>query len=237
MLCPQKGIDDVIASQIAGWNPYRVATLRGMYDELHETKPLDVTNLQEAAKKLVEFRKNQMQDRATKMKTAVTTASKDYLKLSEDFEGEILSDRINMISHIFSNILDSIEASYITNRTDGSPILTRQMIVNGFTNTSGQLIGGQFAIFESIYNMLMERYEKLIAANQLEMASKYKKIFNNWPALVLRVRVNLREIEGIKLGNKWEYAVNADPEAFEEEALTESYFAEEATRESWMEKI
>lgn len=30
---PEKGLDDVIASKVTGWNKYLVANLRGLYQE------------------------------------------------------------------------------------------------------------------------------------------------------------------------------------------------------------
>ena len=52
---PIKGIDDVIASKIQGWNEYRVATLRGIYDE-NESIPLNVDNLDKAADTIMKYR-------------------------------------------------------------------------------------------------------------------------------------------------------------------------------------
>lgn len=41
---PIKEVDDVIADKVMGWDSYRVATLRGMYDESHDS-PVDTSDL------------------------------------------------------------------------------------------------------------------------------------------------------------------------------------------------
>ena len=60
---PLKGVDDVIAAHL-GWKPtanfnpaYRVATLRGMYDEVHKKNPLDTSDPAKAAQALASFRR------------------------------------------------------------------------------------------------------------------------------------------------------------------------------------
>lgn len=223
---PVRGVDDVIASQVQGWTPHKVATLRGMYDEVNPTKNLDTSDPATAAETLVNFRKSQIAERQNQIKSAGTNVSEAYRQVKEQFSAEERFDRVNMISYMFSQAIDNIQMA--------NSGLSREAIANGITS-DGRKVAGEFSIFEYVYNNLLERYEYLGTNGRTEEAAKIKKVLNNWPALVTFARIRLRDTEGLKLGNKVEAAKESTPEDFEEQKLAEMYTPEESKREGWQE--
>ncbi len=79
---PIKGIDDVIASKVQGWNKYGVATLRGLYEE-YTNSPLDITNIDDAVQKLISYRKTLAKNNAESIKSSGSNLAETYLKLKE----------------------------------------------------------------------------------------------------------------------------------------------------------
>lgn len=222
---PIKGIDDVIASKIQGWNEYRVATLRGMYDESHSS-PLDTSDLDKAVQDLISYRRDLGKMNAESIKTTSSNLSKSYQKLKESFSAEERFNRINMISTMFSDRLDALQ--------EANPSLSRKVICNGFIS-NGKLVAGQFSVFEGVYDDLLEYYSEAVEEGDMDTANSYKKVLENWGALVSYARMRLRDTEELRLGDKIEYADDTNPDNYNDNKLSELYDASESKREAWKE--
>lgn len=222
---PIKGIDDVIASKIQGWNEYRVATLRGMYDESHSS-PLDTSDLDKAVQGLISYRRDLEKMNAESIKTTSSNLSESYQKLKESFSAEERFNRINMISTMFSDRLDALQ--------EANPFLSRKVICNGFVS-NGKLVAGQFSVFEGVYNDLLEYYSEAVEEGDMDTANSYKKVLENWGALVSHARMRLRDTEELRLGDKIEYADDTNPDNYNDNKLSELYDASESKREAWQE--
>lgn len=222
---PIKGIDDVIASKIQGWNEYRVATLRGMYDESHSS-PLDTSDLDKAVQDLISYRRDLRKMNAESIKTTSSNLSESYQKLKESFSAEERFNRINMISTMFSDRLDALQ--------EANPFLSRKVICNGFVS-NGKLVAGQFSVFEGVYNDLLEYYSEAVEEGDMDTANSYKKVLENWGALVSHTRMRLRDTEELRLGDKIEYADDTNPDNYNDNKLSELYDASESKREAWQE--
>ena len=222
---PIKGIDDVIASKIQGWNEYRVATLRGMYDESHSS-PLDTSDLDKTVQDLISYRRDLGKMNAESIKTTSSNLSESYQKLKESFSAEERFNRINMISTMFSDRLDALQ--------EANPFLSRKVICNGFVS-NGKLVAGQFSVFEGVYNDLLEYYSEAVEEGDMDTANSYKKVLENWGALVSHARMRLRDTEELRLGDKIEYADDTNPDNYNDNKLSELYDASESKREAWQE--
>lgn len=222
---PIKGIDDVIASKIQGWNEYRVATLRGMYDESHSS-PLDTSDLDRAVQDLISYRRDLGKMNAESIKTTSSNLSESYQKLKESFSAEERFNRINMISTMFSDRLDALQ--------EANPFLSRKVICNGFVS-NGKLVAGQFSVFEGVYNDLLEYYSEAVEEGDMDTANSYKKVLENWGALVSHARMRLRDTEELRLGDKIEYADDTNSDNYNDNKLSELYDASESKREAWQE--
>lgn len=220
-----KGIDDVIASKIQGWNEYRVATLRGMYDESHSS-PLDTSDLDKSVQDLISYRRDLGKMNAESIKTTSSNLSESYQKLKESFSAEERFNRINMISTMFSDRLDALQ--------EANPFLSRKVICNGFVS-NGKLVAGQFSVFEGVYNDLLEYYSEAVEEGDMDTANSYKKVLENWGALVSHARMRLRDTEELRLGDKIEYADDTNPDNYNDNKLSELYDASESKREAWQE--
>lgn len=222
---PIKGIDNIIASKIQGWNEYRVATLRGMYDESHSS-PLDTSDLDKAVQDLISYRRDLGKMNAESIKTTSSNLSESYQKLKESFSAEERFNRINMISTMFSDRLDALQ--------EANPFLSRKVICNGFVS-NGKLVAGQFSVFEGVYNDLLEYYSEAVEEGDMDTANSYKKVLENWGALVSHARMRLRDTEELRLGDKIEYADDTNPDNYNDNKLSELYDASESKREAWQE--
>lgn len=222
---PIKGIDDIIASKIQGWNEYRVAALRGMYDESHSS-PLDTSDLDKAVQDLISYRRDLGKMNAESIKTTSSNLSESYQKLKRSFSAKERFNRINMISTMFSDRLDALQ--------EANPLLSRKVICNGFVS-NGKLVAGQFSVFEGVYNDLLEYYSEAVEEGDMDTANSYKKVLENWGALVSHARMRLRDTEELRLGDKIEYADDTNPDNYNDNKLSELYEASESKREAWQE--
>lgn len=218
---PVKGLDDVIASKVTGWNKYLVANLRGLYQE-RNTEAETPT-----AETLVEFRRSLSKEDAKRILDAVYNPAVSYTQLRDDFSAEERFNRISMISTMFSDIVDAVQ--------EENPNVSRRDIVAGFT-IDGQQVGGVAGIFNEIYDTLQSQYSDAIQEGNSEVATKYQKIFDNWGALLSFAKIRIREAEDIKIGQDISFADDANPNNFNDNDMTEKFIMEESKREGWMEQ-
>lgn len=221
---PQKGIDDVLAAKL-GWrgnasdkfNPFRVATLRGMYDEVHQNSPLDTTNLDEAALTLAKFRQEIKIGNQAKINSIGTNLAPSYKSLRKAFTAEERFNRVNMIAAMFSAVVDEIQKN--------NPQLSRRAIIDTKV--------GEFNLFEKVYNQIMQMQSIFRAKGDMEKAAKFNQVLSNWSALTAFARMKLRDTEGIKLGNKMEFVDETDELNYGDNDLSQLIDPSESVREAW----
>jgi hypothetical protein len=218
---PVKGLDDVIASKVTGWNKYLVANLRGLYQERNPEAETPT------AETLVEFRRSLSKEDAKRILDAVNNPAVSYTQLRDDFSAEERFNRISMISTMFSDIIDAVQ--------EENPSVSRRDIVAGFT-IDGQQVGGIAGIFNEIYDTLQSQYSDAVQEGDTETASKYQKIFDNWGALLSFAKIRIREAEDLKIGQDISFADDANPNNFNDNNMTEKFIMEESKREGWMEQ-
>ena len=221
---PQKGIDDVLATKL-GWrgnasdkfNPFRVATLRGMYDEVNQNNPLDTTNLDEAALTLAKFRQEIKIGNQAKINSIGTNLAPSYKRLRKAFTAEERFNRVNMIAAMFSAVVDEIQKN--------NPQLSRRAIIDTKV--------GEFNLFEKVYNQIMQMQSMFRAKGDMEKAAKFNQVLSNWSALTAFARMKLRDTEGIKLGNKMEFVDETDELNYGDNDLSQLIDPNESVREAW----
>lgn len=221
---PQKGIDDVLATKL-GWrgnasdkfNPFRVATLRGMYDEVNQNNPLDTTNLDEAALTLAKFRQKIKIGNQAKINSIGTNLAPSYKRLRKVFTAEERFNRVNMIAAMFSAAVDEIQKN--------NPQLSRRAIIDTKV--------GEFNLFEKVYNQIMQMQSMFRAKGDMEKASKFNQVLSNWSALTAFARMKLRDTEGIKLGNKMEFVDETDELNYGDNDISQLIDPSESVREAW----
>ena len=234
---PVKGIDDVIAEKINSivegnnWTPYRVATLRGIYDE-NESIPLNVDNLDKAADTIMKYRVSlarKNMDKVNKVFSRKTSMSREFAKLhnqlKKSFSSEERFNRVSMISTIFSDVVDAIKEEHSE--------LSRDTICKGI-NINGTIIGGQSLIFSRVFDEIMSYYNEALEDNDTEKAEKYKAVIDNWAALTSYARIRLRDTEGLKLGEKLQFVDETNADNYAE--YVQSFDIEESKREAWQEE-
>lgn len=96
-------------------------------------------------------------------------------------------------------------------------------------------MAGQFSVFEGVYNDLLEYYSEAVEEGDMDTANSYKKVLENWGALVSHARMRLRDTEELRLGDKIEYADDTNPDNYNDNKLSELYDASESKREAWQE--
>ncbi len=221
---PQKGIDDVLSTKL-GWrgnasdkfNPFRVATLRGMYDEVNQNNPLDTTNLDEAALTLAKFRQEIKIGNQAKINSIGTNLAPSYKRLRKVFTAEERFNRVNMIAAMFSAVVDEIQKN--------NPQLSRRAIIDTKV--------GEFNLFEKVYNQIMQMQSVFRAKGDMEKAAKFNQVLSNWSALTAFARMKLRDTEGIKLGNKMEFVDETDELNYGDNDLSQLIDPNESVREAW----
>lgn len=218
---PEKGLDDVIASKVTGWNKYLVANLRGLYQERNPEAETPT------AETLIEFRRSLSKEDSKRLLDAINSPAVSYTQLRDDFNAEERFNRISMISTMFSDIVDAVQEEY--------PSVSRKDIIAGFT-VDGQQAGGVAGIFNEIYDTLQSQYSDAIEENDTETAAKYQKVFDNWGALISFAKIRIRDVEDLKLGQDINFADDSNPNNFNENDMTEKFVMEESKREGWMEQ-
>lgn len=218
---PEKGLDDVIASKVTGWNKYLVANLRGLYQERNPEAETPT------AETLIEFRRSLSKEDSKRLLDAINSPAVSYTQLRDDFNAEERFNRISMISTMFSDIVDAVQEEY--------PSVSRKDIIAGFT-VDGQQAGGVAGIFNEIYDTLQSQYSDAIEENDTETAAKYQKVFDNWGALISFAKIRIRDAEDLKLGQDINFANDSNPNNFNENDMTEKFVMEESKREGWMEQ-
>lgn len=218
--------DRKIASLVDGWDGVDVARLRGMYDDQAEKEnkpPLDTSDSEKAAKILIDHRRKLL---VSSMKESYANMADSFITLRNTFTAETRMARVQMIALLFSKTIDSIQKS--------NKNYSREQICNGFTDAQGKH-GGEFNIFENVYNSLRNLYSRSLQTGNTYRAEEIKKVLDNFGALCSFARIILRDTEGLKLGNKLEYAKGTDESNFGDNDITSIFDPNESKREGWQE--
>ena len=215
-------LDAEIAKLVDGWNAHDVSCLRGMWEEQNK-KEFKRENLQEAAIKLAQYRASIL---TKEMNSASSNLTRSYKSLSDLYDAipQTRVDRVNMIAELFSRALDFYQ--------NYRPDLSREDLAKGIQE-GDTFVGGQFAIFNAVFDQLREQYSNFKADGKDYEANEIAKILDNWGAFTALARVRLRDTEGIKLGTRVDYATSVDEFSFGENDIALLYNPEESTRESW----
>lgn len=228
-------IDSEIAIKL-GWNPqtkqgefnpYRIATLRGMYDDEHPNKHIDTSNVETAAQELASYRQHLKSKVAKEIHSAGTNLVKSYRQLRAAFTSEEQFNRVTMISTMISQLLDNVQRM--------NPGVSRTQLLEGY-ESNGRKVGGQMAFFEKVYEVLLDRQSQYMAlpnGQGKEKADKIAKVLENWGALTTYVRIRLRDTEGIKLNNKEDFMSEANLDNLDDNRLSELLDMSESKREAW----
>lgn len=228
-------IDSEIAIKL-GWNlqtkqgefnPYRIATLRGMYDDEHPNKHIDTSNVETAAQELASYRQHLKSKVAKEINSAGTNLVKSYRQLRAAFTSEEQFNRVTMISTMISQLLDNVQRM--------NPGVSRTQLLEGY-ESNGRKVGGQMAFFEKVYEALLDRQSQYMAlpnGQGKEKADKIAKVLENWGALTTYVRIRLRDTEGIKLNNKEDFMSEANLDNLDDNRLSELLDMSESKREAW----
>lgn len=222
---PQKGIDDVIASKLGSkFNPFMVATLRGMYEDSPGKKALDLSDPTKAAFELAKYRRLLMIVNNASMNSIGTNLAPSYTALRQSFTAEERVNRVNAIASMFSAVIDAAQK--------GNPRLSRKAAVEGYYE-NGVKVLGEFAIFEKVYNQVLYFESFYRAKGDIEKADKFRQIIQNWSALTAFARMKLRDTEGVKLGNELEFADETTELNYGDNDMSQLFSAEESVREHW----
>lgn len=228
-------IDSEIAIKL-GWNPqtkqgefnpYRIATLRGMYDDEHPNKHIDTSNVETAAQELASYRQHLKSKVAKEIHSAGTNLVKSYRQLRAAFTSEEQFNRVTMISTMISQLLDNVQRM--------NPGVSRTQLLEGY-ESNGRKVGGQMAFFEKVYEVLLDRQSQYMAlpnGQGKEKADKIAKVLENWGALTTYVRIRLRDTEGIKLNNKEDFMSEANLDNLDDNRLSELLDISESKKEAW----
>lgn len=228
-------IDSEIAIKL-GWNPqtkqgefnpYRIATLRGMYDDEHPNKHIDTSNVEIAAQELASYRQYLKSKVAKEIHSAGTNLVKSYRQLRAAFTSEEQFNRVTMISTMISQLLDNVQRM--------NPGISRTQLLEGY-ESNGRKVGGQMAFFEKVYEVLLDRQSQYMAlpnGQGKEKADKIAKVLENWGALTTYVRIRLRDTEGIKLNNKEDFMSEANLDNLDDNRLSELLDISESKKEAW----
>ena len=228
-------IDSEIAIKL-GWNPqtkqgefnpYRIATLRGMYDDEHPNKHIDTSNVETAAQELASYRQHLKSKVAKEIHSAGTNLVKSYRQLRAAFTSEEQFNRVTMISTMISQLLDNVQRM--------NPGVSRTQLLEGY-ESNGRKVGGQMAFFEKVYEALLDRQSQYMAlpnGQGKEKADKITKVLENWGALTTYVRIRLRDTEGIKLNNKEDFMSEANLDNLDDNRLSELLDISESKKEAW----
>lgn len=257
--CPiaKKGIDDVLATKL-GLDPNNmqvIANLRGTYED--RRGPLDLDNLDKAAKELQKFRKKERLRREfRKISNNTDKLGRPFRELKKAFPNSSTRDAvIDAVSNRFSTVVDNVMINL------GAKGIEREAYIEGIKNSNGSTIGGENHIFSIVFNDFEEELkdirgmietinnELITAANPREiedltkeleenkkLASIFSKMLDNFGSVVTFARVKLKDTEGIILNNHVSYMANADESSFSEEDISALYDFSEEKREFWQEQ-
>ena len=263
-ICPDGGTDYQIAKHLGeGWTKEEVSNIRGLYDtkesellvpEEKEGKQLTSDELIEYGQKIAAYKHKIAQNHLREMRDSTRHPASAFAKLYAvpGWDGYTRNNRINMLVYHFSKALTRRQKSLERQGINK----TREEICNGYI-ADGQKMDGQFSIFEEVFYKLYDDlklakgnidkwddpdfdrnsvpYTEEDTQKDRHIVEEYSKILNNWGALCSFARMRIRDREGIKLGNNFEYAASTTSDDFSMDGnLEDEYVLEESVREAWM---
>ena len=213
---PLKGIDDIIAKKL-NLSIADTAGYRSIYEE-KTGKTLTADDYSILSSFIADLNKEDRREAIRRSK--LVRASREaaiYKHLHKTFSPSILQRRIDVISGMFS--------SRVTDYTDEHPDYTREAVIRevGF----GNIISEVKEIIDSMYRAALD-------SNNLYKIEEYKKIVDNWDALVYMAQSNIRRYEDVILGQDFDFVVEANESNYNDNDTSVVYNIEESVREHWM---
>jgi hypothetical protein len=183
---PEKGhigIDQYIAEHLgwkpdverAAWNPEKIAALRGLFDSNAAERGLaplisdDIVNpteeqLKEAFVRFLNFRDGTKLAQSIALSNSKKNVATAYDNLRHAFSLQQRKRREQYLANLFSLYVDDIMKR--------QPNVSRKAVVNGFRMANGVAVGGPAAIFDSIYQELLEKRQ-----NYYEDIQEYEDVW------------------------------------------------------------
>lgn len=238
------------------YTPFMVAVLRTQYENDQKQKDdqyteVDIHNINSElvlnmADNLSRFRIAEI-NRSAKQITASQTnvalsyqslakaySERDYSKVDDGFTtGAIIKQRASAIAFLFSEEAQIATTRYNAGLKPGEAKVSKLDVINGFKDSTGKPRLGEDFLFKKVYEKLFYKWLKSSGQAKEEL----RLMLDNFGALAMFSRIMLHRTEGLQLGAFNSYARRVEIEEAEDLLeLSESYDAESATRESWMER-
>lgn len=222
---PVSSLDKKIAQDTrfksAGYVPAMIANLRALYDSSHA----------------FEFSPDNMDDEtiiAEKLDTLY-----EYYQSLRDKDRVKISNTDNMYADAF---LSLIQANLLSEqRKIAADIIAQEFtkVVKKKVESTGknklEICKNEFAIFEEVYNNLLDIVENSEDITDEEADFIEYDILGNFGALSVYARVILKSTENLILGSNLSYAASTSEDNWEEIVYADFYDVEEETKESWQE--
>lgn len=212
---PLKGIDDIIAKKL-DLSIADTAGYRSIYEE-KTGKALTADDYSILSSFIADLNKEDRREAIRRAK--LIRASREaviYKHLNKVFNPSILERRIDTISGMFS--------SRVTDYTDENPDYTREQVIKevGFSN-----------LIAEVKDYIDGLYRKALDTQDLYKIEEFKKVIDNWDALVYMAQSNIRRYEDVVLGQDFDFVIEATENNYNDNDNSVVYNIEESIREHW----
>lgn len=238
-------------AELCGWtkenksqfSPYYFANLRGLYDTEHPNANLEVYDAQSALDTLIKYKDEIRKKRYEDIQWAQNNTSQAYERLKEAYSVKEEDARVDFLFVGLVNIIDNLAKNNAS--------FTRKEIIQGVSR-DGKYYGGQRFLFDALYDKLFKDYSFYtaiakgdntnaalypgITAETAEYRAKVcEKIFQNWGLLTQRVRLKMKDMEGLKMMPKYDLSIPVNEGELSYTDMAELYDPESNTLEHWQE--
>lgn len=218
---PIKGIDDVFAKRYEEISNKKisigeVAGYRTLYEEKYNTQ-FSIEDFDKLKAFIINASKEEVQkakDRARVTKSSRTAFI--YKHLNKVFGPLVIRERIKVIAGLFS--------ARVNDYADDYPRLSREEIIRrvGFSN-----------LMADVREIIEDSYSEAVEEQDSYKIDEFKKILDNWDALVFRAQPEIKTTESVILGQNFDFVVDADESNFNDLESIGSISLEESVREHW----
>lgn len=235
-----KSVDEIIAKALNfGTTPeaiHKATLIRGLYDRTYPNsnikfdlegdgeaeKYLDPAQAKEKIAVLASFLSSLRKEHFSVSPSIGASMLHSYTNLKKNIPARVRRNRVRLVASLFSVAVDSIQQAH--------PSFTRTQIVNGVVDKGVNRFGELF-IFDQIFEYLMNIYGRF--SSNSYASEQVQNMLYNWQALTTLVRRELMTTEGVKIGNKFEYAEETNYINYLDDDTSILIDPEEAPHESW----
>lgn len=237
-----KSVDEIIAEALNfGTTPeaiHKATLIRGLYDKTYPESNIKFDLAGDTAERFIDetsgdtrkimlgtlqkFLSNLRKEHFSVSPSIGASMLHSYTNLKENIPARVRRDRVRLIASLFSRAVDALQQAH--------PSFTRTQIVNGVVDKGVNRFGELF-IFDQIFEYLMNVYGRL-GSNQYA-SKQIQNMLYNWQALTTLVRRELINTEGVKMGNKFEYAEETNYINYLDDDTSILIDPEETLHESW----